>query len=161
MRATHWALGFLALCPCAGFAQVLPIATLSVTVTDQNGAVIPDANVEATNEVTGARFDEASDKSGEASLKLPIGRYSLQTKASGFSVRTEGPMEFSGPARKNIELAVFIVDIISPAVQDDIEERFPLEHADLTQQIPAVPLQLLTPPSRPSHRKLRFQRLQN
>jgi len=59
--------------------------TITGTVADQNGAVIPKANVTVTNEDTGISEKTASGAAGDYVVPyLPQGRYSLSVDASGF-----------------------------------------------------------------------------
>jgi len=59
--------------------------TITGTVTDQNGAVIPKANVTVTNEDTGISEKTVSGAAGDYSVPyLPQGRYSVSVDASGF-----------------------------------------------------------------------------
>ena len=51
-------------------------STLTGVVTDQTGAVIPGASVEAVNQATGLKYTTSSNDSGIYSLpQLPVGLY--------------------------------------------------------------------------------------
>jgi hypothetical protein len=68
-----------------GFAAVGP-STISGTVTDQNGAVIPNASVTLRSDSTGQTYTVYSDASGNFSqFGLPGGSYSITANASGFN----------------------------------------------------------------------------
>ncbi len=59
------------------------------TVTDPSGAVIPGAEVIATNTATGVKYPTKSLASGDYLFpQLPIGTYSITVKASGFQAFT-------------------------------------------------------------------------
>ena len=60
-------------------------ATITGTVTDQTGAAVPNATVEATNVNTGYVYTAASNDEGIYTLNnLLDGTYGLKAKAEGF-----------------------------------------------------------------------------
>lgn len=62
-------------------------ARFSGQVTDSQGAVIPKASVQVTNQDSGSRVETSTDASGEYSLPyLPAGRYRLLVQAPGFDL---------------------------------------------------------------------------
>ncbi len=70
--------------PPSAFPQT-DLGTLSGTVVDSAGAVVPGAAVEAKNTQTGERFRTASTKSGYFILEqLPSGNYELRVSMPGF-----------------------------------------------------------------------------
>ena len=72
-------------------------ASLSGSVTDPSGAVIPGAKVTLINEASGARQDFQTDAGGEYNFRnLPPGIYDLSVTAPAFE----------SFVRKGIELAV-------------------------------------------------------
>jgi hypothetical protein len=67
-----------------GFAQT---GTIQGTVTDKSGAVVQDADVNVTNLDTGIAHASKTSASGAFSVtNLPVGRYSVEIKKSGFKV---------------------------------------------------------------------------
>ena len=73
--------GFLALLP----ASAAVTGSVTGTVTDQTGSVIPFAKLTLTNTAQGFKNRTTSDGKGEfAFLSLPVGRYDLQAEAPGF-----------------------------------------------------------------------------
>lgn len=67
-----------------GFAQT---GTIQGTVTDKSGAVVQDADVNVTNLDTGIAHASKTSVSGAFSVtNLPVGRYSVEIKKSGFKV---------------------------------------------------------------------------
>ncbi len=80
---------------CALFVQVSDLhaqqlATLSVTVTDPTGSVVPGAQVTLNNASTGIVRTQAVDSAGSAVLTaLTAGDYRLNVKADTFSERTQ------------------------------------------------------------------------
>src|ERR1043166_4512212 len=60
-------------------------ATISGTVTDASGAVIPDAVLRATNRGTGASQAANSDSQGRYRIpELAVGEYDIQSEKMGF-----------------------------------------------------------------------------
>jgi hypothetical protein len=63
--------------------------TITGTITDPTGSVIPGASVEATNVDTGAAYTAASTSTGNFTVpNLPVGTYTLSVKAAGFKAYT-------------------------------------------------------------------------
>lgn len=79
-------LGFcLAIAPLACLGQVVN-ATLTGTVTDSTGAVIPGVSVTAINAATGASSQATTDSRGGYTLpSLPPGTYKVSFKKAGFT----------------------------------------------------------------------------
>lgn len=70
------------------FAQTVT-GTVSGTVSDQSGAVIPGANVAAHNTDTGVTSSATSDSAGVYRIGfLPIGPYQVTVEAKGFGTQT-------------------------------------------------------------------------
>ena len=60
-------------------------ASIRGTVTDASGAVVPDANLTATNTGTGVAYMAVSEANGTfAFLQLPVGNYVVEAKKTGF-----------------------------------------------------------------------------
>ena len=93
----HRVLGLFLLCACLpAFAQV-DHASLSGTVTDSSGGLVPGASVETVSMETGLRRQTLTSSSGTYQIPgLPIGTYTLTVSKAGFR-----PVEV-----KNVELAV-------------------------------------------------------
>src|SRR6059036_978516 len=70
---------------CApGWAQT-STAQINGTVRDQSGAVLPEADVTATQTATGAKRSAVTDETGSYTLtNLPIGPYTLEMALPGF-----------------------------------------------------------------------------
>src|SRR5208282_4524438 len=63
--------------------------TITGTVTDPAGAVIPGAAVEAKNTATGVAFSAVSTSTGNYTVPdLPVGTYTVTVKAQGFKAYT-------------------------------------------------------------------------
>lgn len=78
------AIGLLLSGPWTASAQSI-FASLSGTVTDPNGAVIPDAKVRVENNANKIASQYVTNKAGYFSAaQLPIGTYSVSVEATGF-----------------------------------------------------------------------------
>ncbi|HET9183030.1 MAG TPA: carboxypeptidase regulatory-like domain-containing protein [Candidatus Angelobacter sp.] len=72
------------------FGQVLK-GSISGTATDPQGAVLPGAQVKATNLATGAAYTTKSDNSGLFRFSLiPAGEYKVEVSATGFNTAVLG-----------------------------------------------------------------------
>ncbi len=91
-RAISALLGVLALILCTSLATRAQNITASVrgTVTDEQGAVIADADVTITNTDTGYSRNGKTDRDGNYGFQsLPIGRYTLTVSKEGFKTFEE------------------------------------------------------------------------
>jgi hypothetical protein len=69
-------------------------ATINGTVTDPTDRVIPNADVKATDLDRGTVFSARTNESGFYSLShLPVGRYEVRVKVTGFEAAVESPIE--------------------------------------------------------------------
>jgi hypothetical protein len=103
--ACCFAFGLLAM-PC--HAQVL-YGTLTGTVEDSSGALIPDASVKATNPSTGQVRETQTNSAGLYTLtNLTPGNYSLQVTAPGFQSyeKTNIEVSINTVSRMDVRLAV-------------------------------------------------------
>lgn len=92
--------------------------SISGIVEDASGAVVPNAQVTATNQSTGASETETTDDSGSFSFSdLPAGNYSLTFESAGFNrlVRTGNVLRSGG--RLNIGRMTLPVGGVSETVE--------------------------------------------
>src|SRR5215831_17592027 len=77
---------FLELAPVRGLnAQAVSIATLTGRVTDEQGALVPGAQIRMTAVDTGVVFNAVANTDGIYTIpSLPIGAYTLQASSPGF-----------------------------------------------------------------------------
>ncbi len=72
---------------CSMFSLAGTTGSISGTVKDPTGAVIPGALIELTNTAQGLQSKSVSDAGGSFLFQnLPVGRYDLQASAPGFNV---------------------------------------------------------------------------
>ena len=107
-----WALlvFILAVCCCGYSARAQEVtATINGTVTDTADRVVPNADVKATDLDRGTVWPARTNEAGFYSLShLPVGRYEVRVKVTGFVVAVESPIELqlNQVAAVNIRLVV-------------------------------------------------------
>ncbi len=116
----------------------------AIIVIDQIGARIPGAHVSAINRESGARFDSAANSQGEALLQLAPGTYTLKVQARGFRTWEEDRVDASTPIRRTVSLQIGQLPCTLPC-DPLFKIEIPVEHSDLTAEIPLLPLQSLEP----------------
>src|SRR5882757_4161826 len=87
-------IGVIAVLLCTGIVSHAQTITGSVngTVSDPSGAVVPDANVTATNVDTGVATPTTTNGDGIYNIRfLQIGNYKVTIEAPGFATATFGP----------------------------------------------------------------------
>jgi carboxypeptidase family protein/TonB-dependent receptor-like protein len=83
--------------------------TITGTVTDQTGAVVANAAVEARNTDTGVVYPTQTTSTGNYSLpQLPTGFYAISVKVTGFKTYTHTNLELTAAAtlRQDVQLEV-------------------------------------------------------
>ena len=85
-------LSVLLAAPCSLLLAQTGLATLTGTITDQTGAVVPNAPVKAVHVDTGTVLLGTTSATGNYSIpQMPIGRYEISVEAPGFKTfRREG-----------------------------------------------------------------------
>lgn len=75
-------LGAILASPVAGYAQE---STITGTVTDSTGAVLPGVTVVAVHEATGNQFEGVTDGRGAYRIPVRVGTYRMTAELSGFT----------------------------------------------------------------------------
>jgi hypothetical protein len=133
------ALFSLALCLFPSLARAQNSATISGTVTDPTGAVVPMAAVEIHNPVSGYDRTVQTDTNGVFSFSnLPFNPYHLSVTASGFNTSVQDvAAQSSVPINLKIALtlkgATSNVTVEAGAV--DVLENTPTEHTDVDRNL--------------------------
>ena len=84
VRVGAWLLGFVAGCALSVWAQA-PVGTLTGTIHDSSGAIMPGVNVTVTNKDTGLERQMTTSAEGIFSAaSLPAGNYTVKAAATGF-----------------------------------------------------------------------------
>jgi hypothetical protein len=79
-------------------------ATLTGTVTDSTGGVLPGATVVATNQATGNRFEGVADERGIYRIAVRVGSYQISAELQGFTTVTRTGVELLVGQTGNINL---------------------------------------------------------
>jgi hypothetical protein len=104
-----WAVSFLLLSLFAGSAFAQSTGTVTGTVTDASGSVIPNASVVIKNQATGEERNTVTDSAGiYLAPSLLVGRYRVEAKAPGMQQTAVVDLEVSvgSTVRQDFELKV-------------------------------------------------------
>jgi len=134
----HWrlvAVSLLSLVLAAAFVQA---QSISGTVTDPSGAVVPNATVEIHNPVSKYDRSTNTDASGRFTFtNVPLNPYHLQVHANGFSpyaqdveVRSSVPVEL--PIKLAVETSSTSVTVEAGS---DLVENDPISHSDIDKNL--------------------------
>jgi len=88
-RLVRLTVAMLAL-PLLAYAQD---ATVSGTVKDNTGGVLPGVTVTATNEASGITFNSVTDERGQYRMPVRAGTYKITAELSGFTTSTRPGIE--------------------------------------------------------------------
>lgn len=119
------ALAVVVALPGTGFAQTFR-GGINGSVTDQSGAVVPGAQVEATDSATGVSHKTISSSAGEFAFQdLPLGSYVIAVTASGFQTAkvdhvpvTAGTI-YTLPVKLGVAQAATTVEVNAAAITLD------------------------------------------
>src|SRR3989441_7573117 len=126
--------------------------TLTGTVSDTTGAVIPGVAIEARNVQTGAAYQAGSSETGNYTLaQLPAGTYELSAMLPGFKrfVRTGLIVSVATVLRIDVTLEVgaagesLTVEAASPLLKTESGE---VSHNLTTEQLDSLPVLTISPP---------------
>ena len=96
--------------------------SISGTVNDPSGAVIPGATVTATNAATNVQAKTVSDNKGFYSFpSLPVGRYNIKVEEQGFGTQSRNSLEVDANGELEVDLTL--------QMAEKIEEVTVLENA--------------------------------
>src|SRR6516225_1463255 len=106
----------------AGWAQNFR-GGINGIVTDQTGAVVPDAEVKATNEATGLVYTTSASTAGEFSFEdLPLGSFTIAVSKGGFAtvtftgVRVTAGTVYNLPVKLNVASTAAEVQVSAAAL---------------------------------------------
>ena len=85
LRRVVMALALVTLLPLAGYAQE---ATLSGTITDTTGGVLPGVTITATHTATGNTFVAVTDEKGGYRIPVRVGMFKVDAELPGFGTVT-------------------------------------------------------------------------
>src|SRR6516225_12189906 len=90
---------------------------ISGIASDPTGAVIPGAEVKATNEATGLNYATTSSTAGEFTFAdLPIGNYTIVVSQSGFSTVTTNGVRVAAGSVYNLPVKLSVAQVATNVV---------------------------------------------
>jgi hypothetical protein len=107
MYSRLWTLAFLCLVPLFVTQAQTSTSSLSGTVTDSTGAVIPGATVTITQELTGVSQTQSTTEAGLYSFpSIPVGPYTVSVEMRGFkkTKRTNNTLVVNTPLTVDVAL---------------------------------------------------------
>ena len=133
----------------AGAQSTVATGSIQGTVTDPNGAVVPDAAVTITNKATGQTSKLTSSASGTYSSGALIpGTYTVRIEAKGFQTQVLNiPVQVGNTASGNAKLTLGqsteVVEVTGSAVAVNTEQAT-VQGVLSTEQIENLPLRLVS-----------------
>src|SRR5580698_4688011 len=154
----------------AGAWSQTQLATVSGTITDPSGALVPGVSVTIVSQGTGLKRSIATDTAGEYRFAgLPTGNYSLRLEKPGFQAQVRDRLELTSAAEVviNSQLAIgdisqqttvsasaAAIDSTTSTVGDLVPEQslaeLPLDNRDLFSAVTLEPGVAPNPSSAPS-----------
>src|SRR6266487_7114729 len=90
------------------------------TVTDPNGAVVPEASISATNEGTGAQRTVKADDSGTYVVpELPIGLYTVAVSAANFAPTSRPHVKVDVGTETRVDVAITVQGTVAEVTVED------------------------------------------
>jgi len=144
--------------PATSFGQTFR-GGISGTVTDQSGAVVPGAQVTATESATNTSYNAVSSSAGEfAFANLPLGSYTVAVTASAFkSIKVDKVPVTAGatytlPVKLSVASAGETVEVVADsltldtvtdtqatALPEEVVQNLPNSGRDFTQMLSQTP----------------------
>ncbi|MDQ1693417.1 MAG: hypothetical protein QOH85_952, partial [Acidobacteriaceae bacterium] len=130
-RFLYGLLGLVLLCPLAAVAQK-DTASIVGTVTDNTGATVPGATIDAVSQETNFAYHATSNQAGEWTISpVRIGTYRVTVAASGFKKTEVGPFTLDVQQRQRTDVTLqpgsvtqtVIVKQTVPLLESDTSDR--------------------------------------
>jgi len=146
MRSLFAALCCLLLIASAAWAQS-DRGTITGTVADASGAMIPDAPIEAKNIETGAVYQAASSDTGNYTLaQLPVGTYQIAVTVPGFKKYLRTGLRVSVAQTLRVDVSLELGDIAetvtvsaeAPLLKTESSELSHVVETDFMNDIPLL-----------------------
>jgi hypothetical protein len=138
-------IGTLFLSALALFAQT-DRSTITGTVSDPAGAVVPSAGIEVRNPATGAVFQGGTSETGNFVVSVPAGTYELTVNVAGFKKYTRTNIQVSAATavRQDVTLevgsaaeSITVVDS-TPALKTENAEMSTIVKSDTANVLPVL-----------------------
>src|SRR5690349_1066234 len=105
-RSLYYLISMALFCPLLAFGQK-DTASIVGTVTDNSGATVPGAAVEAVSLETSFTYHATSNQAGEWTISpVRIGTYRVTVTAAGFSKAEVGPFTLDVQQRRRTDVAL-------------------------------------------------------
>ncbi|SPE20816.1 TonB-dependent receptor plug [Candidatus Sulfotelmatomonas gaucii] len=138
------ALGLLLLIAPAALVSQVNTATVSGTVTDTSGAVVPNANLTLENPATGVVRSAKSDVDGRFSFTfVPIGKYKLTTALANFQANTITGIELTADASLDLPIKMNVQNVESSVEVNASEEILQTTTSEQESTLPEIQLNVL------------------
>jgi hypothetical protein len=87
-------------------------ASIAGTVTEQTGAVVPDAKVVATDTVTGQSREVAATENGTYVIPLlPVGSFSVTCSHPGFKTETRSSVKITADEKATVDFSLTVGEV--------------------------------------------------
>lgn len=135
----------LAMLPLPGWTQNAT-GTIEGYVMDSSGAVVPGANLKATNDATNQSYSAVTDGSGHyAILDLPVGTYALKVDHGGFKTFEHGDIIVHAASNNRVDASLQVgtasQTVTVSGLPPQVNTTSPTVGATITeQQIADLPL---------------------
>ncbi len=128
----------------SAFAQVQS-GTLTGTVTDPTGAVIPNAAIVLTNQANGSKFTSKSNGSGSFTFTgLPTGDFAISISSPGFQSFTEKGIHLDPGDSRSLSSLKLATGDTSQSVTVEAQEDIPLDTGEKSDLITAEEIKHLS-----------------
>jgi hypothetical protein len=104
--------------------------SISGTVTDATGGVVPNAHVTATNTAQGIKTTVTTDDKGFYTLpRLPVGHYDLQVDQQGFRLAKQSDIAVDADAAVRIDLTLQVLEQVEQVTVSETSSQVHVETA--------------------------------
>jgi len=134
MRVFRLACAFLSVSIVLAFAQS-DRGTLTGTIADPAGAVVPNASLEVKNVETGAVFQSGSTATGNYVFSLPRGTYELTTTVAGFKKYVRSNLEIPVATTVRWDIALQVGNATESITVTDTTPLLKSESGDVAHNI--------------------------
>ena len=130
----------------AARAQSTTVGSISGTIKDSQGAVVPDAEITITEETTGQTRTVKTDRDGfYSALSLPVGTYSVSASPQGFKKTVAPGIAVHVADKVIVDLAVEPGAVSETVTVTDAAQLVPTETGDVSslvseKQVKELPL---------------------
>src|SRR3954452_7093730 len=134
-RSLYRLLGLALLCPLLAFGQK-DTASIVGAVTDNTGATVPGAAIDAVSLETNFTYHATSNQAGEWTISpVRIGTYRVTVTAAGFSKAEVGPFTLDVQQRQRTDVALQPGSVTQTVI---VKQSVPLRESDTSDRSQVV-----------------------